>query len=164
MRTLIVFSSKYGAGEKCANLIGKDLKGEVHTVNLKKEKCEGLHGYDTIIIGGSIYASRMGEEVKKFVENNKEILCTKNIGLFVCCKEIGDKAREYIKLNLPKWIIDMAFIQEHVGHEISLEKVNFLERFLIKGILKIKESYSDINYDGINNIIEKTNGMDVVNG
>lgn len=164
MKTLILVNSKYGSAEKCAKLIMKDLEGTVDIINLKNKECKDIDSYDNVIIGGSVYAGRMGEEIKKIVENNKESLCRKNVGLFICCKEEGEKAQEFMKANIPQWLIERAFINEHLGHEINLEKMNFLERFLLKGIFKVKESYSMIDYDALKRLIEKINRMDVVNG
>lgn len=164
MKTLILVSSKYGAAEKCAKLIMKDLEEKVDMINLKNKECKEIDSYDTVIIGGSVYAGRIGKEIKKIIENNKESLCKKNVGLFVCCKEEGEKAQEFIKANIPEWLIERAFIKEHLGHEINLEKMNFLERFLLKNIFKVKESYSMIDYDALKRLIEKINRMDVVNG
>ena len=38
MKTLILFASKYGGSEKCANLLSEKLNGDVTVVNLKENK------------------------------------------------------------------------------------------------------------------------------
>lgn len=157
MKTLIVYSSKHGTTEKCANLIAKDLMGLVEIVNLKNKTCKDINSYENVIIGGSIHAGRLQDEVKKFAKENEEILGNKNIGLFVCCKDEGEKAIEYMQYNLPESIIEKSIIKEHLGHEINLDKMNFLEKILLKGIFKIKESYSKIDYDAIKRITNKIN-------
>ncbi|KNF08988.1 flavodoxin [Gottschalkia purinilytica] len=164
MKTLIIFSSKYGSTKKCAELIMKDLKGKVNMINLKNQKCKNVDNYDTVLICGAIYAGKLHSEVRKFVEDNKECLLEKNLGLFICCKEEKEKALEYMKYNIPDLIIQKAFIKEHLGHEINLEKMNFLEKFLLKSIFKIKESYSKVDYDAIKRITNKINEMGVTNG
>jgi menaquinone-dependent protoporphyrinogen oxidase len=157
MKTLIVFSSKYGTTEKCANLIMKELKGDSQIINLKNDKYKDIDSYDNIIIGGSVYAGRLQSEVKEFVEKNEEHLKNKNIGLFVCCKDEGEKAIEYLKYNISESIFENSFITEHLGHEINLEKMNFLEKTLLKKLFKVKESYSEINYEKISKIANKIN-------
>lgn len=164
MKILILFSSKYGATEKCVKLIKEDLKGKADIVDLKNQEYKEIDSYDTILIGGAIYGGNLKREVKKFVEDNKESLSDKNVGLFLCCKEEGEKAIEYMKANLPDMIVENTFVKEHLGHEINLERMNFLEKILLKYVFKVKESYSKIDYDAIKRITSKINEMDVANG
>ncbi len=164
MKTLILFSSKYGATEKCAEFIAQGLKGTVDLVNLKKETCKGLDSYQTILIGGSVYAGRLQGEVKQFLEAHQPILKEKNIGLFLCCKDEGAKAIEYLQTNLPPWALERAFMKEHLGHEIDFNKMNFMERTLLKVIFKVKEGYSQINTDAIKRVTKIVNELDAVNG
>ncbi|WZL72982.1 flavodoxin domain-containing protein [Clostridiaceae bacterium 35-E11] len=163
MKTLILFSSKYGATEKCVGLIMKELKRKPDVINLKKQTCKDIDRYDTILIGGAIYAGKLQGEVKKFVEDNQECLYKKNIGLFLCCKE-EEQAIEYLKTSLPDAIIQKAFIKEHLGHEINLERMNFLEKLLLKTVFKVKKSYSKINDHAIKRIAKNINEIDAVNG
>jgi hypothetical protein len=78
--------------------------------------------------------------------------------MFICCKE-GDKVAEYIRTNVPNWTINELFVLEHVGYEINLERMNRLEKFLMKSIFKIKENYSQLNHDSIDKIIKKINEL-----
>lgn len=48
MKTLILYSTKYGTAEKVAKLIASSLRGEVCLVNLKKEKPPLLHSFDAV--------------------------------------------------------------------------------------------------------------------
>ena len=164
MKTLILYSSKYGTTEKCAKLISNDLEGKTDIVNLINENCDDLSSYETILIGGAIYAGKLQGELKKFVEDNKVQLSDKNVGIFLCCKDEGEKVNEYLNLNFPKEILNKVFIKAHVGHAIDLDKMNFVERFLLKNIFKVKESYSKIDYDAIKRISDKLNEMDRANG
>lgn len=157
MKTLIVFSSKHGTSEKCANLIMKELNGTVDVINLRNETCKDVNSYDNVIIGGSIHVGKLQDEVKKFAVENEKILKDKNIGIFVCCRDEGERAIQYMKHNLWDSIIERAIVKEHLGHEINLEKMNFLERFIFKNISKIKESYSKLDYDAIKRIANKIN-------
>ena len=157
MKTLIAFSSKHGATEKCANLIMKELKGTVDIINLKGQTSKDISSYDNVLIGGSIYAGRLQDEVKKFAKENEEILSNKNIGIFICCKDEGEKAIEYMEYNMPEVVFERAIIKEHLGHEITLEKKNFIEKALLKNLFKVKESYSNIDYDAIKRITNKIN-------
>lgn len=157
MKNLIIFSTKCGASENCAKFIKKDLKGETDLINLGTEKCSDIDSYDNVIIGGGIYAGKLKSEIKDFVEENKESLKNKNIGLFILCREKGDRAQEYIKTNFPEEMVKKAFVKEHLGHGLNLDRLNFIEKLLFRIVFKVKESSSEINHDGIKRIVEKTN-------
>ncbi|WP_432666873.1 flavodoxin domain-containing protein [Wukongibacter baidiensis] len=160
MKTLIVFSSKYGTTKSCGELVKKGLKNEADIVNLKDNYSISLNEYDLVIIGGSVYAGRIQKKVVKFMENNKEELGNKKIGLFVCCKEEGEKALEYIKANYPEWIINKALVKEHFGHEVNLEKMGLLDKIILKVVAKATKSYSDIKTDNIEGFINTINRLD----
>ncbi|WP_425449051.1 flavodoxin domain-containing protein [Dethiothermospora halolimnae] len=157
MKSLIVFSTKCGTTEKCAKLIKKGLNGETDLVNLREQKCKDIDSYDNILIGGSVYIGKIRSDVKEFVEKNKSSLRNKNIGLFVLCQDEGEKAIGYIDNNFPDDIVKGAFIKEHLGHEINLDKMGFLDRTLCKKVLKVKESYSKLNDEAIGRVVEETN-------
>ncbi len=160
MKTLIVFSSKYGTTQNCGELLKKGLNHDVNMINLKNSYSVNLKEYDVVIIGCSIYAGRAQKKVVKFIENNKEALQTKKIGLFVCCKEEGEKALEYIKGNYPDWIINKALAKEHFGHEVNLEKMGFLDKIILKAAAKVTRSYSDIKTENIESFVNTINRLD----
>ena len=159
MKTLILYRSKYGASEKCANLIKKELMGKADVIDLESGKCEDIDSYDIILIGGGVYAEKIQSEIIKFVEANKECLHNKKIGVFLCCKE-NEKTVEYAKANLPDWLVNGLFLLENTGYEINFERMNFFEKFLLKALFKVKESFSELNYDSIRKIAGKINGLE----
>ncbi len=164
MKTLIVFSTKYGAAQKCAEILKKGLDHEVNLVNLRNSKPINLKNYDNVILGGSVYVGKIQKEITQFVDENKNDLQSKKIGLFVCCKFSGDRAMEQITNNLPEWVVNKAFAKEHLGHELSLEKMSFMDKLITKSVVKVKESYSDLKTENINRLINKINGLDGVSG
>ncbi|WP_026478467.1 flavodoxin domain-containing protein [Alkaliphilus transvaalensis] len=165
MKVVLLYASKYGATEKAAKLMAEQLKGEVKLINLKEEIPSTIEEFDTVLLASSIYAGRMQGEISKFTTTYKDQIMNKNIGVFVCCKEENpEKITEYLKLNLPEEMIKKAFIKEYLGHEVKFDKMNFFERFLLKRILKVKESYSQINLEGIKRVSNIINEMDVANG
>lgn len=160
MKNLIVFSSKYGTTQRCGELLKKDLKNDTDMINLKDNYSVNLREYDVVIIGASIYAGRAQKEVIKFIENNREGLQTKKIGLFICCRDEGEKALEYMKVNYPEWIMKQALVKEHFGHEIHLEKMGFLNKVIVKAVAKVSEGYSDIKIENIEGFMKAVNRLD----
>lgn len=159
MNHLIIYSSKYGAVEKCAKLIKDKLEGNTKMVNLKTEPVPSLEGYDTVLLGGGVYAGKIQDELKKYSQSHKDELCKRKLGVFILCKDEGEKAQEYIQNNFSKPIVIHASVIKHLGHEINLEKMNFIEKTLLKTLFKIKKSYSKLNQNAINELADKMNKM-----
>lgn len=164
MKTLVLFSSKYGTTEKCVRKLATEIKGRVDVVNIKTDSIKELDSYDNVIIGGSIYAGTLNKEIKKQIEEKAELLKSKNIGLFLCCQDKQKAVTEFMTLNFPEWIIEKAFVKAHLGHEIKLEAMNFFERNLLKHVMKVKESYSQIDNEEISRLAKEINRLEVVNG
>lgn len=164
LKTLVLFSSKYGTTEKCVELLASNLKSNVEKVNVKKGTCKDIKEYDFVLIGGSIYAGTLDKDVKSFIEANEEALKNKRVGLFLCCNEKEKALNEYMKINFPEWLLEKAVVKEHLGHEIKLEEMNIFERGLLKYVMKVKESYSKIDNEAIARLAGNINRMESING
>ena len=81
MKTLIVFSSKYGTVERCAKLIAEKL-GDAVLENLRNNSDIKISDFDTVIIGGSIYSGKIRDEIKEFCTKQHKELIKKRLGLF----------------------------------------------------------------------------------
>jgi len=88
------------------------------------------------------------KRVKDFCEKNIDILLTKEIGLFMCGMQkrqleeefhnaFPEKLRVYSKSNLL------------AGGEFIFEKMNFLEKAIVRKVANTNESKSEINEAGI---------------
>ena len=54
-KIVVMYQSKYGATKKYAEWLSKELSCDIFET--KKAKVEGVLTYDTIVLGGGIYAS-----------------------------------------------------------------------------------------------------------
>ena len=75
MEGIIIYKSKYGATKKYADWLSD--KTGFEKVEVDKAKIEDLKNYDTIIIGGGIYAS--GIAGLNFLRKNIDSLKEKNL-------------------------------------------------------------------------------------
>ena len=75
MEGIIIYKSKYGATKKYADWISD--KTGFEKVEVDKAKIEDIKNYDTIIIGGGIYAS--GIAGLNFLRKNIDSLKEKNL-------------------------------------------------------------------------------------
>ena len=73
MKTIVVYQSKTGYTEKYANWISESLTCPLKSLN--ELKSEELQGYDLIIYGGGVYASKIAglNKIKKMTSPNKII-------------------------------------------------------------------------------------------
>jgi len=155
MNTLIVYITRHGCTEKCALKIKDMLPGQVKLVNLKKNRSVDMSNYDTVIIGGSIHMGKVQKKVNNFVFQNAEILKNKKLGLFLCCMETGENADTQFNNAFPEDLRDHAATTGLFGGEFNFEKMNFIERGMIKKIANIEESISKISEENIKTFVNR---------
>ncbi|MDP3386289.1 MAG: flavodoxin domain-containing protein [Eubacteriales bacterium] len=157
MKTLIAYASKYGCTEKCAQLLEKELNGDVTMLDLKKVSSVNLDTFDNIIIGGSIYISKIQKEVTAFCMNNLNELSRKNIGLFICGMQEKEIIATELDSNYPPELLERAVVKASFGGEFTIEKMNFLEKTIVKKIAKTTVSKSEIDEDAIRHFAQRIN-------
>lgn len=155
MKTLIVFTTTHGCTEACATKLRHQLKSDAEVINIKKKKPGNLSDYETIIIGGSIHAGKIQKKIKKFCQENLEILKQKKLGLFLCCMEVGEQAQKQFQDAFPGELIDHASATGFFGGEFNFDKMNFIEKAIIKKVAKIEKSVSKIDETNIVEFAQK---------
>ena len=149
MKTLILYGTTHGSTEKCAFKLANCLADDVAVVNLEGSKGIDITNYDTVIIGGSIRLGRMNRSVSTFCKKYLSILRQVRIGLFICCMNEMDQAKEYLDAGFPKELQKQAIAKGYFGGELNLEGMTSLERSLLKTVIKIDKSISLIKEDNI---------------
>jgi len=159
MKTIIIYATSHGCTEKAVKELAEKLTGEVITVDLKNTHSPSLSGYSRVIIGGSIHAGKIQKVVREFCNANLDLLKTMEIGLFICCMYEPEIAMEQIKNAFPEELHQMAKTEAIFGGEFNFEKMNFVEKMLVKKIAGVNESVSKIDHLSIErfaNRMEKT--------
>lgn len=133
MNTLIIYASKTGTTEKCANQINKQLKNS-KIMNILNQN-EDINRYDLIIIGTPIRMGRIDKKIKKFLLSNSETLKSKKVAYFICCG-FNEKWRSYYKQNIPKDLLDSAIIYDTFGGEMDIQKQKGFDKFITKIVSK----------------------------
>ncbi|MBU8892016.1 MAG: flavodoxin domain-containing protein [Bacteroidales bacterium] len=155
MNTAIIYGTKHGSTHKCANTLANEMGINTRLFSLETENDINISEYDTIIIGGSIHAGLINKKVKKFIDKNINILSEKKIGLFLCCMYEGDKALEQFQNAFPEVLRNTAVAHGLFGGEFDFEKMNFLEKAIVKKVANVEKSVSNINYDNIKAFAKK---------
>ncbi|MBN1364978.1 MAG: flavodoxin domain-containing protein [Syntrophaceae bacterium] len=149
MSTIIIYTTRHGCTEKCALKIKDMLPDQTDMVNLKKTRSLDLSNYDMIIIGGSIHMGKVQKKVKNFTLRNSDILKNKKLGLFLCCMETGENADTQFNNAFPEDLRKHAAATGLFGGEFNLDKMNFIEKSMIKKIANIETSISRISEENI---------------
>jgi len=154
MKTLIAYATNQGTTERVAHKIAEGLDGEITLKNLKKDKNPDINEYERVIIGGSIHAGGIQKEVKEYAAKNLSSLLTKKTGLFICCME-EENPEKYLEQFFPSELLDSALATVCPGGEFLFEKMNFIERAIIKKMAKTDQNVSKINSEKIKEFIAK---------
>lgn len=159
--TLIVYASRHGNVEKCAQELFDLLHGKVDICNLnERESFPDASTYDSVIIGGSIYQEKIQETVSDFCNANLDILTKKRVGLFICCLYSDDKAKKELQEAFPPELLDTALISDYFGGEIDTNRLTFLEKIITNRMAKAGELVPLISHEKIRKFAEKMNPPD----
>jgi len=153
MPTLLVYTSRHGCAEKCANKISDLMDADIQVVNIKESSKFKLSDFDTIILGGSIHAGQVQKKVKKYCHEHLNELKSKRLGLFLCCMEEGEKAEQQFNNAFPDELIQHAAAKGLFGGEFDFEKMNFIERAITRKVAKIEKSISKIDEAAIEKFV-----------
>jgi len=153
MKVLLIYMSKHGCTERAANILKEKIAG-LTLCNLKHENVPSLQGFDAVIIGGSIHAGRMQGALVKFGQQHQQELLTKRLGLFLCCMDEGEKGWLQFNNAFSEELCAAAKVKSLFGGAFFIEKMNFLERFIVKKVAGVTEGVCKLNEQEIRNFAE----------
>lgn len=154
MSTVILYTTKHGTTAKCAAILKDKAFGQAEIVNLKDSPDFDVTGYNTVILGASVYVEKIQREMSAFCEKNRNELVKKKIGLFICSGDTGKAGSRYLKL-FGKEIYDHAVSVKLFGSEIYWNKMNGLEKFAMRIIKKSKGSSSNLETFAIDEFVSE---------
>jgi menaquinone-dependent protoporphyrinogen oxidase len=153
MKTAIIYSTNHGTTEKVANLIQRELEIQSVTLyNLKLSKKIDLSQFDQVIIGGSIHAGAIQGRVKEFCKKNMVTLLQKRVALFLCGMNEPEFENEFSNA-FPELLRKHALSCKVVGGEFVFEKMNFIERLIVKKVSGINQSISKIDSEKVKDLV-----------
>lgn len=140
MNYLIIYMSRHGTTAKVAAELKEKLgSDQTKLVDLKNDKVPPLTEFDTIIIGGSVHAGTIQQELTTFCIRNKEQLLKKRIGLFMCYMSNDLRELEF-EDSFPKELRKHATAKGLVGGEFLFEKMTSPEQDAVRKVKGIDES------------------------
>lgn len=147
-KSILIYYSKHGCTEKISKLIAKEINSDIVNILDKESKDTDFESYDNIVIGTSIYAGQVNKKMKNFILENKEMLLTKNLGLFICGlneKEFETEFTTAFGEDLRKH----AKVKGLFCGEIIFKKLNFFEKLIVKKIMKTDKDICKVNEETI---------------
>jgi menaquinone-dependent protoporphyrinogen oxidase len=103
MKTLILYATKSGAAEECANILAKKLNN-CPVYNLKQSPPD-LSSFDTIIIGTGVRMGKIYRPVLNYIKQNLNLLLTKTVKIYLC-NAYSDTLQKTIDKNIPAELIN----------------------------------------------------------
>jgi menaquinone-dependent protoporphyrinogen oxidase len=150
MKTLIIYATKNGSVKEVAQLIKKEMHGEIKVVDAKEEKVTDISKYDNILIGSSIYFGQIDRRIKSFIFLHRPEILHRKVGIFIMAGEPKmDRMEQQLKDAIPNDIYTKAELVTVIGSEVKLKKFSWLVSLILKYGRKIKSSYKTIDMDKI---------------
>ncbi|MFW6230738.1 MAG: flavodoxin domain-containing protein [Nanoarchaeota archaeon] len=143
---LLAYGSRYGATRETAQQIAVSLRRK-HTVKLADltKAHPDPSSFDGVIVASGIKVGRWTRHARKFLEEHKDVLAHKTLGLFVCSATALVKHEEAKRLYLDDVVRQIglkADIFEAFGPILDFSKnspLGFLDRMMLKAAAKDME-------------------------
>lgn len=149
MRILIVYMTHHGTTEKVVEKLTELLgRSTTDVVNLEHDSIPDLASYNTLILGGSIHVGQIQLGIKQFCRDYKEALLGKKLGLFICYMN-KEQGKQEFENAFPKELREHAHASGLFGGEFLFDKMNFVERFIVRMVANERKTRSAINYPAI---------------
>lgn len=155
MSILILYLSKHGTVEEIANTM-KNLSGESVDIRKLDSHINGalIDKYDALIVGGSIHMGKAPQRLIRFCKSYSHFFKEKKSGVFLCTLTDPGKAEHYLKETFPEEVLDACHATGLFGGAVTYEKMNFMERSMMKKITGEDKSFSKVDNDRIAAFIE----------
>lgn len=153
-KTLIVFATYHGTTEKIVRQMAGHIPG-VEICNLAEGGTPNLDQFETVVVGGPIHAGKIHKKVKNFCLKNRTDLLRKKLALFICCMYDGQKAAEQFNNAFPEELRAAALEKAILLGELNFDRMNFLERFVIKNFIGVNQSVSRLQPEEIINFARR---------
>jgi len=156
MKRLIVYDTKHGCTAEVVEEMRRHWAGEPTVILLKQADIPDLEGFDQVIVGGSIHAGQIQKSVKQFCETHRDRLLSKPLGLFLCCMD-DEKGQAQFESAFDVMLRNHATATGVLGGAFDFEKMNRIERFIVKKVAGATATVKRLDEDAIARFAETMN-------
>ena len=150
---VIVYATRYGATRSVAELLRTALiEVGVESVDLlpvAEAGEERVTAADLVVIGGPIYAGRIIGDIPRFCDAHRELLASRPVGIFITCLYDGEQAASQLVEAFPSWLHGHACASADFGGQVKLQRLTFIDRFLMHNIAKVREDVDRIRVPAV---------------
>lgn len=142
MKTLILFSGKYGITAAYAREMAALLGDEAELVDLTvcKPRTVSIKDVERLIIGSAVYAGQARSPFKKFIETYSRDLMQKKVMFFLCGLTSTEADQQQAIQNIiPEDLRNHAQKTGFLPGKMQVEKMNFFERMILKMVEKAQK-------------------------
>lgn len=133
MKTVILYTTRYGATERCAKALADLLDGETELFNLARESRKvDLSAYDRVICGGAVYMGKVDPALTQYCIHKEPELVTKQVGLFTCGLSQEEAAQLQFMAAYPEELRKHAAATACLGTEVEPKKLRLFDKLILK--------------------------------
>lgn len=153
MKTAILYASTHGTTKKVATMMAEKIGQNNCTLfDLKQSGIIPISDFDQLIIGGSIHAGQMQRRIKTYLDENTVAILEKRFALFMVCMNEPDVTAQ-LNRSFPDVLQRKAISVRAVGGEFIFEKMNFLERLIVRKLSGFRSTVSKLKLEEIDNLV-----------
>lgn len=157
-KTLFVYATRHGFTQSCVDWMMQHCSGDCQSLNLTKSpsiSANELESYENILVGGSIHVGDVQKQVKQFIGEHQNLLSKRKVGLFLSCMDEGEVAQADFEKAFPQWIRSHATAVAFTGAAFYFDRMNLLERWIIKRIQHSSDTVEHHKYDEMKAFLRK---------
>jgi menaquinone-dependent protoporphyrinogen oxidase len=152
---LIAYRTRYGTTERYARLLAERFPGESHLADLGRARRLSPGDYGLILLGSPIYGGSILPGISSFCERHRDELLSRPVGLFICCLYEGERARAQLDSAFPDWLSLHAFGRWALGGEVRLDRLNLLDRFLVRRLIRVERDIAKMRPEAVEPIAQR---------
>lgn len=153
MNPVILYESKHGATETCANYLHDTIPGSI--LSKVQTWTNEIEQDQPIILGTCIYMGQFNKHVKTFLAEHETMLLDHPLYIFYCGMN-EDESQSLVDANVSVAIKEHATFV-YAGGAFDFERLKWWERFIVKKVAKVTETTSNLKYDNLDTITKKVN-------
>jgi menaquinone-dependent protoporphyrinogen oxidase len=154
MKTLILYGTHGGCTRACAERLVKEL-GDAKALDAAKASGSDLDGFDTVVLGSSIWAGKIHPKMRKFVARNLDALASRRVGMYICS---GEDRSDHIAANYPPRLVERASVKANFGGALDIKTLSPIMRLMMKLVAGVTESYDRLKPDAITRFAAEMRG------